>query len=200
MINMPNETKGEYQSFKSDISWQTEFLQRLLNQSSKSVSDAIRQVILGYHASFFMYIILFSTGIFLLVFALIYTITGGYFTSLATGIVGTVEVVYTLSGKTTDKLQNSRADLIQLQTAFYAWINEVYHWNLLLDASQLFKSDSSTESENTAFHQKMDDFKKVSDHYRECTETMLIQINDYATGSKGRGDLHVQQDKKAQEQ
>ena len=125
----------------------------------------------------------------MLLFSVLYASFTGSITSIFTGAVGGIEVIYSLSQTTTERLQNSRGDLAQLQTAFYAWTNEVYHWNLLLATTKLFTRKTSSESDNPKFDEKVNDLESVSKYCRDCTTIMLQQINKYAqANAEGPGE------------
>ncbi|MGZ4864646.1 MAG: hypothetical protein ACXV7G_10830 [Halobacteriota archaeon] len=195
---MSQENNGPI-SGQEHINDQIHFMNNVIQKSSEGLSDAIGQIRNGYRASFVMYIVLFFTGIFLLLFSLVYTTLSGLSAGSAfTGAVGSVEVIYSLLGSTTQKLQDSRGDLARLQTAFYAWTNEIYHWNILLGTSHLFtvrnlNQSSPSESKNPTFPDKVDELKKISDNCRECTSQMMSHIKQYSEvqgetdGKAGKG-------------
>ncbi|HEX9090710.1 MAG TPA: hypothetical protein VF831_04440 [Anaerolineales bacterium] len=96
----------------------------------KGLCETIAQIENGFHLTSIMYNVAFYLGVGLIVFSMIYAVaTKGSLLSLAFGGFGILDIIMFFITKPPQDLQSSRADLAQLQLAYYNWFLDNYGWN-----------------------------------------------------------------------
>ena len=96
----------------------------------KGLCETIKQIENGFHLTSIMYNVAFYLGVGLIIFSMIYAVaTQGSLLSLAFGGFGILDVITFFITKPPQDLQSSRADLAQLQLAYYNWFLDNYDWN-----------------------------------------------------------------------
>lgn len=95
--------------------------------------DTIEQIESGYSSVMTMYKVAFYLGIFLILFSLVLAIwRGESLLPIVFGGLGIADVIAYFITKPPQDLQNSRANLAQLQAAYFNWFIDVYNWNSYL--------------------------------------------------------------------
>lgn len=96
----------------------------------KGLCETIRQIETGFHLTSIMYNVAFYLGVGLIVFSVFYAVfSQGSLLSIAFGGFGILDIITFFITKPPQDLQSSRADLAQLQLAYYNWFLDNYDWN-----------------------------------------------------------------------
>jgi len=98
-----------------------------------ALSDTIEQIEEAYKSVMRMYKISFYLGIILIIFSLFFAIfdKASLLPIIFSGM-GVADIITFFIAKPPQNLQNSRANLAQLQAAFFNWFIDVYNWNSYL--------------------------------------------------------------------
>lgn len=142
----------------------------------EGLKSTIDQIDKGFRITQAMYIVTFYLGVVLILTSIVFAFTGGgSLIPIVFAGLGMVDFIFFFVKKPPQELQKSRADLAQLQAAYYNWFVDWYNWNSFLvkieyipDADQLFKH-----------------VKAVSDEVFEKTEKTLKFIRDYCEFIEG---------------
>ncbi len=103
------------------------------NSFKKALEDTLKQIDDAYRSTLLMYKLLFYTGLLIVLLAGIQGFMGT--ASYITVIFGSFGVANTLAffiANPIAELQRSRADLTQLQAAYFHWFVTIVNWNGLL--------------------------------------------------------------------
>lgn len=152
-----------------------EFIQHQLKTTSETADSfktglrkTIEQIDSGFRSTMLMYKVAFYLGVVLIIVAIYTAVVDGIsFLSLAFGGVGVLDLLSFFITKPPQKLQTSRADLAQLQAAFFNWFVDIYNWNSYL--SHL------TNTNQVEFSK----FKEVSDILLANTDKTMSLIEQY---------------------
>jgi uncharacterized membrane protein len=99
----------------------------------QALENTLTQIEDAYHSTVLMYKLLFYVGVLVILVAVIQSVIGQ--ASYVTLIFGSFGVANTLSFFLTNPiadLQRSRAELTQLQAAYFHWFISIVNWNGLL--------------------------------------------------------------------
>lgn len=95
-----------------------------IERFKKGMQNALEEAESGYRITKWMYLVLFALGISLVIVAVVAGVTGrGDKWSTALGVVGGAGTVATLLFGQQKALESSRADLMQLEIAVFAWLD-----------------------------------------------------------------------------
>lgn len=117
-----------------------EFVQQQLKTTSETADSfktglrkTIEQIDSGFRSTMLMYKVAFYLGVVLIIVA-VYTalVDGITLLSIAFGGMGVLDFLAFFITKPAQNLQTSRADLAQLQAAFFNWFIDTYNWNSYL--------------------------------------------------------------------
>lgn len=110
-------------------------------QSTSATADAfkaglrttVEQIDQGFRSTMRMYTVAFYLGVLLVLVALYIAVVDGIsLLSVVFGGLGILDFLGFFFAKPAQSLQGSRADLAQLQAAYYNWFLDVYNWNAYL--------------------------------------------------------------------
>lgn len=134
--------------------------------------STVEQIDRAFRSTMLMYTVAFYLGVGLIVFSVLFAVFGDEAVlSGAFGGLGILDVVAYFITKPPRDLQSSRADLAQLQAAYFNWFIDGYNWNTFLNVEgragrinlETLKDISTTLHENTdktmALIQKYCEFK-----------------------------------------
>ena len=112
---------------------QLETTMKTADEFKKGLTDTIHQIESGYSSVMKMYKMSFYLGIILIVFSLILAIwKEESLLPIVFGGLGIIDVIAYFITKPPQDLQNSRANLAQLQAAYFNWFIDVFNWNSFL--------------------------------------------------------------------
>jgi hypothetical protein len=145
------------------------------NELKKGLVDVTKQIQSGYKHVMIMYNVAFYLGIALIASAVLFAIfTGESLLPMVFSGIGMADIIVYLITKPPQGLQDSRANLTQLQAAYFSWFVDMVNWNSYL----LEKGQKAT----------LDDIKKVSEACLHNTGEMMELIDKYCeTGKKPEG-------------
>ncbi|MGD2118198.1 MAG: hypothetical protein PVG66_07560 [Chromatiales bacterium] len=118
--------------------------QQFLHDQQKSTSETadafkaglrttVEQIDKGFRSTMQMYTVAFYLGVLLVLASLYIAIVDGVsLLSVIFGGLGVLDFLGFFFTKPAQNLQGSRADLAQLQAAYYNWFLDVYNWNSYL--------------------------------------------------------------------
>jgi len=118
--------------------------QQFLRQQARSTSDTadafkaglrttVEQIDQGFRSTMRMYTVAFYLGVLLVLVALYIAVVDGIsLLSIVFGGLGVLDFLGFFFAKPAQNLQGSRANLAQLQAAYYNWFLDVYNWNSYL--------------------------------------------------------------------
>lgn len=99
----------------------------------QGLRDSVEQLRKGFHLTSIMYNIGFYVGIALIVGSVVLAITSSKaLIPLAFGGIGALDVITYFISKPPAQLERSRADLAQLQAAYYNWFTDKSSWETFL--------------------------------------------------------------------
>ena len=166
----------------SGVSRELETAELMAKQSSSThetvitfktgLQKTIEQIDSGFRSSMRMYEVAFSLGVALIVAAIVLAFRDGI--SLFTvgfGGVGVLDFIAFFIARPAQNLQSSRADLAQLQAAFFNWFADTVNWNEYLR--------HLANNEKVSFA----DIKAVSDVLLDNTEKTMSAIQKYCSRS-----------------
>lgn len=114
---------------------QLETTMQTADQFKLGLQTTVKQIDEGFNATMRMYTVAFYLGVGLVVASAIFAVvTDGSLFALALGGLGTADIITYFLTKPPQDLQRSRADLTQLQAAFFNWFTDAYNWNSYLSA------------------------------------------------------------------
>lgn len=127
----------------SGIAQQQEALRMMNAQLSQTMAVAtdmkdglrrtVEQIDQAFRSSMLMYQITFYLGLALILIAVAYaTLKGDVAVSSILGGLGMADLIAFLIAKPPERLQSSRANLVQLQAALFNWFNDSYNQNTYL--------------------------------------------------------------------
>ena len=139
---------------------------KTIDTFKEGLQKTIAQIDAGFRSTMRMYQIAFYLGIALVITAVVHALSGGpALISAAFGTVGTLQLITFFFSNPPLYLQASRADLAQLQAAYFCWFTDLYNWNsFLMILGQ--RGDVSFES-----------IKQVSDAVLKSTARTLSLIS-----------------------
>lgn len=104
--------------------------QDLIKIINSSIGETVLEFHRGFQRTMDMYTVAFYLGVVIIIVSLGYAILGGNnLISIAFGAVGLLDILTFLVTKPPQSLENSRADLAQLQIAYTNWFSSVNNWN-----------------------------------------------------------------------
>jgi hypothetical protein len=111
-----------------------------------------------------MYTVAFYVGILLILAALVFAwFKGESLLPVAFAGLGVADLIAYFITKPPLDLQKSRANLAQLQTAYYNWFIDLFNWNSIINSGE----------------EMIHLYKKVSDMMMRNTERTMKMIEDY---------------------
>jgi hypothetical protein len=136
--------------------------------------DVTKQIQSGYRYVMIMYNVAFYLGVALIISAIPFAIwRGESLLPIVFGGLGMADVITYFITKPPQGLQNSRANLTQLQAAYFNWFIDNYNWNSFLIYLQFTNQLT------------IDNVKKVSEVCLHNTAEMMKLIDKYCeTGKK----------------
>ncbi len=153
------------QTVKQMMDQQTKTFE-MANKLKTGLLDVTKQIQSGFKSVMTMYNVAFYLGVLLIGLSAILAIwKGEALLPIVFGGLGISDVIAYFITKPPQGLQNSRANLAQLQAAYYNWFIDVYNWNsfllYLLKRNQLtlqnIKEVSGTLLQNTGQMMKLID-------------------------------------------
>lgn len=138
---------------------------RLTSNSFKSgLVDSLVQIKQGFKSAMIMYTVAFYVGIGLILTAVVYAwFKEGSLLPVAFAGLGVADLIAYFITKPPLDLQKSRANLAQLQTAYYNWFIDLFNWNSVANGGDAMISQ----------------YKKVSEMTLRNTERTMKMIEDY---------------------
>jgi hypothetical protein len=158
---------------------------RLDAELQDGLIGVVRQIDYGYAVTMWMYTITFYVGVALVILSALRTVGHSADRSaLLFGGVGLTDIIAQLIFKPAHDVQASRANLAQLQAAFFNWINDVYNWDRYLELlqDQAGKSGSIPE---------LNEVSKVSTLMLANTRAMLEMVAQHCDHFSRRGDTNT---------
>jgi hypothetical protein len=134
-----------------------------------------------------MYTVVFYSGIAFIFFSIAASLDGrNVSTSILGGSVGVVEVIAFIVFKPIEDLQKSRAKLVQLNSTFLSWFNDLHNWNGAIakeiedknNFDSLEKFSSRIVTNTFAITMMMSIFMK-DDSSENTTETLQKMIHTF---------------------
>lgn len=100
-----------------------------LGKFRQGLCDTIDQMHEGYKRTMMMYTVSFYLGVFLILLSVVLAFfKGETLLSIVFGGLGIADVISFFITKPPQDLQNSRADLAELQTAYFSWYKSLMAW------------------------------------------------------------------------
>jgi len=139
----------------------------------KGLRDTVSQIEKGFQTTMAMYTIAFLLGVGLIIASVAFAFTAGSsLLPIVFGTLGTADIIAYFITKPPQDLQKSRADLAQLQAAFFNWFCDSYNWNAYL--GELGRRGNVT----------FEDIREVSDTVLNNTSRTMELIEKYCCFSK----------------
>ena len=147
----------------------------VLRNLRNGINETIEQMLNGFRTTMTMYTISFYVGILLIIASVVFTFINpnsqnGSLLAITFAGLGTAEIITYFISNPPLKLQNSRADLAQLQAAYFAWYQDLRFWSEYLAAEYWMKYQPALRSGNMEFA------SKASTDYRETQERVSKMI------------------------
>ncbi len=162
---LPSETQEKMNKIQMEI---IETTLQTSKEFQSALTDTVKQIEGGYRAVMTMYEVAFYLGIALILFSIFFAVwKGEVLLSLVFGGLGITDVIAYFITKPPLELQDSRANLAQLQATYFNWFNDMYNWNSYL--GYLSKSQ----------YVRYQDLKDISMTMLENTEKTLNLIDDH---------------------
>jgi hypothetical protein len=150
---------------------------RLTSNSFKSgLVDSLVQIKQGFKSAMIMYTVAFYAGIGMILAAFVFAwFRGESLLPVAFAGLGVADLIAYFITKPPLDLQKSRANLAQLQTAYYNWFIDLFNWNSVASGGDAM----------------IGQYKKVSEMTLRNTERTMKMIEDYceiaSTGKEKTG-------------
>lgn len=126
--------------------------------------NSLDQIKRGFNTAMVMYTVAFYVGILLILAALVFAwFKGESLLPVAFAGLGVADLIAYFITKPPLDLQKSRANLAQLQTAYYNWFIDLFNWNSIINSGE----------------EMIHLYKKVSDMMMRNTERTMKMIEDY---------------------
>jgi len=155
----------------------------VVSELRNGLNKTIRQMLEGYQKTMVMYTVSFYIGVFLILIAVIIGIIDGTsIISIAFAGFGTVDIVTHFISNPPLKLQKSRADLAQLQAAYFTWYQDYRHWASYLTDEYYMRYKAGLVNPELAQKASADykkTLQKVSDVMLENTKRILAVIEEF---------------------
>ena len=137
---------------------------KLLIGFKEGLLDSVNQIKSGFRGVMVMYNVAFYTGIFLIIASIVYAfISNNSLISIAFAGIGMVDIIIYFILKPPLDLQKSRANLAQLESAYFNWLIDLSNWNTAVSAPDI------------AYER----YKEISAILLNNTEKTLKIIEDY---------------------
>jgi hypothetical protein len=135
------------------------------NELKKGLVDVTKQIQSGYKHVMIMYNVAFYLGVILIAFSAVFAVwKGESLLPIVFSGLGMADIITYFITKPPQGLQNSRANLTQLQAAYFNWFVDIINWNsFLLNTKQVTQ----------------DIYQKVSDACLHNTSEMMKLIDKY---------------------
>ncbi len=174
-----------------------EFLQHQMQTTAKTIDafkdglqQTISQIDVGFRSTMRMYQIAFYFGIALVITAVIHALMGGSpLIDAAFGTVGTLQLITFFFSNPPLYLQASRADLAQLQAAYFCWFTDIYNWNsylMLLGQRGEVRFETVKEVSDAVLRSTARTLSLISRHCRISPKATDAQAKENAP--RGAGD------------
>jgi hypothetical protein len=156
----------------------------VLKNLREGINKTIEQTIEGYGRTMMMYTVTFYTGILLILTSIIFAFvnlvsqngslsTNGSLLTIVFAGLGTADIISCFILNPPATLQESRADLVQLQASFYVWYQDLRFWTGYSLAEYWFRYRSGLKNDNPELA------SKASNDYREVQkEVSNIMISN----------------------
>lgn len=166
---------------QKDISCET------VKSFKNGLSATYRQIQKGYQVIKWMYTTTFITGIGLIIFSIAYALyTNGSILSIAFAGVGTSELITVFISNPPQKLQDTQANLAQLEAALYNWFADVFDFNYqnelgwtLFALAELNTNPESIKHLRSILDDSKKNLEKVSAMRLTNTENIVGLIGKY---------------------
>ncbi len=137
---------------------------KLIIGFKEGLLDSVNQIKAGFRGVMIMYNIAFYVGILLIIASVVYAfISDNSLISIAFAGIGMIDIIIYFILKPPLDLQKSRANLAQLQSAYFNWLIDLSNWN------------SAAGSKEEVFQR----YKEISEILIKNTEKTLQIIEDY---------------------
>lgn len=132
--------------------------------------NSLDQIKRGFNTAMIMYTVAFYVGILLILAAVVFAwFKGESLLPIAFAGLGVADLIAYFITKPPLDLQKSRANLAQLQTAYYNWFIDLFNWNSIINSGE----------------EMIHMYKKVSDMMMRNTERTMKMIEDYCEIASG---------------
>ncbi len=149
----------------------------VLSELRIGLTKTIDQMLTGFNRTMLMYTISFYLGVLMIVLAAIFAIfKGETLLPIVFAGLGTADMIGHFITNPPLKLEKSRADLAQLQAAYFTWYQDFRHW-------QGFLVDAYNKKYALGFMQTseyIDVLRQVSDALMHNTQRTLSTIEKFA--------------------
>lgn len=126
--------------------------------------NSLDQIKKGFNTAMIMYTVAFYVGILLILAAVVFAwFKGESLLPIAFAGLGVADLIAYFITKPPLDLQKSRANLAQLQTAYYNWFIDLFNWNSIVNSGE----------------EMIHMYRKVSDMMMRNTERTMKMIEDY---------------------
>jgi hypothetical protein len=163
--------------------WET--YSKMQTEFRTGLVTTVQQIGTGFRLSAAMYVTAFALGVVLIAAALYTALTGGANVLTAVfGGLGTSDILAFFITKPPESLQSSRADLAQLQAAFYTWFTQLNDYEGFLSYLQTL-TEGGTKDIDSSYAL----LKSVLDGESESAGEMMKLIDQYCRFSGGTSHL-----------
>ncbi|PKO98230.1 MAG: hypothetical protein CVU14_08420 [Bacteroidetes bacterium HGW-Bacteroidetes-9] len=143
---------------------QLETTRQTSNGFKSGLVDSLHQIKQGFRSAMIMYTVAFYVGIGLILAAVVFAWLGkGSLLPIAFAGLGVADLIAYFITKPPLELQKSRANLAQLQTAYYNWFIDLFNWNAVASGGETM----------------INQYKIVSEMTLKNTERTMKMIEDY---------------------
>ncbi len=160
----PLASEAYRQKMEFFITDQLETTRQTSNSFKSGLVDSLVQIKQGFKSAMIMYTVAFYVGVGLILAAVVFAwLRGESLLPVAFAGLGVADLIAYFITKPPLDLQKSRANLAQLQTAYYNWFIDLFNWNSVASGGDAMISQ----------------YKKVSEMTLRNTERTMKMIEDY---------------------
>lgn len=161
IITAKMQTSKEFANLQEWIAHQRETTGNTADTFKEGLQNTLGQIERGFRSTATMYKVGFYLGVALIIFSAIFAVVRNEpVLPIVFAGFGVADVITFFITKPPQQLQRSRADLAQLQAAYFNWFGDSYNWNSFLGIvgqignpqiiHQIMKEVSATMLDNTA--------------------------------------------------
>jgi|GEM_PF-1225982 len=151
---------------------------RITSNGFKSgLVDSLEQIKQGFRSAMIMYTVAFYVGIAMILAALLFAwLKNGSLLPIAFAGLGTADLIAYFITKPPLDLQKSRANLAQLQTAYYNWFIDLFNWNSAAGGGDAMIEQYRKVSEMTLYNTEQT-MRMIEDYCEIATNTTPLKKN-----------------------